>query len=353
MRFFFTFFAVFLLSGIPAPFVLQPSIAQDERSAAYRIDISPTHVENPGVANFLRTLTGRERATLQGALARAATYRPAMSQIFREEDLPEDLLNLCVIESEFLPHARSEADASGLWQFTRATGLRYGLKINSWIDERHDPIKSTRAAAAYLRDLHTQFREWLLVVAAFNAGEGSVKSALNRLSKKSFSLLSARPFLKPKTQDFVDRFVATTLISRKPESHGFREIVYEPELEFDEVVITQPLSLDRIAALADTSRETVQRLNPALLRDRTPPQEEPFVLRLPSGGAERFYFAYRALPELSKGTVSRHQVKAGESLWQIARRYGMTVWRLMEINGLEGARLKIGQELIVAPGTES
>jgi membrane-bound lytic murein transglycosylase D len=328
--------------------VLQPSIAQDERSAAYRIDISPTHVENPGVANFLRTLTGRERATLQGALARAATYRPAMSQIFREEDLPEDLLNLCVIESEFLPHARSEADASGLWQFTRATGLRYGLKINSWIDERHDPIKSTRAAAAYLRDLHTQFREWLLVVAAFNAGEGSVKSALNGLSKKSFSLLSARPFLKPKTQDFVDRFVATTLISRNLESYGFRDIPHEPELEFEAIVVRRSLSINKIAALADTSHGTVKQLNSALLQDRTPPHE-PFVLRLPGGAAERFYRGYAALSEKS---MVMHRVKPGETLWGLARRYDMTVRRLMGINGLEGASLKIGQELIVAPGTE-
>ena len=347
MQFFFISFGLFLLSGIAAP-----SIAQDEPPAAYRIAISPAHAENSGVANFLRTLTGRGRATLQGALARSATYLPAMSQIFREEDLPEDLLNLCVIESEFLPHARSEADTSGLWQFTRATGLRYGLKINSWIDERKDPIKSTRAAATYLKDLHPQFRDWLLVVAAFNAGEGSVRSALNRLSKKSFSLLSARPFLKPNTQDFVDRFVATTLISRNLESYGFRDIPHEPELEFEAIVVRRSLSINKIAALADSSHGTVKQLNSSLLQDRTPPHE-PFMLRLPGGAAEHFYRGYAALSESFERSVAMHRVKPGETLWGLARRYGMTVRGLMEINGLESARLKIGQKLIVAPGTES
>jgi membrane-bound lytic murein transglycosylase D len=275
-----------------------------------------------------------------------------MLQIFREEDVPEDLLNLCVIESEFSPHARSEADASGLWQFTRTTGLRYGLKINSWVDERKDPIKSTRAAATYLKDLHSQFRDWLLVVAAFNAGEGSVRSALNRLSRKSFSLLSLRPFLKPNTQEFVDRFVATTLIARDLESYGFRDIRYEPELEFEAVVVRRSLSINKIAALADISHGTVKQLNSALLRDRTPPHE-PFLLRLPGGSAERFYRGYGALSGPFKKNVAMHRVEPGETLWGLARRFGMTVRRLMEINDLEDARLGIGQNLIVAPGTES
>jgi membrane-bound lytic murein transglycosylase D len=353
MRFFLISLGFWLLSGIIAPFVLQHSSAQDEPPADYRIDIPPAHAENPAVTHFVRVLTGRGRETLEGALARSGTYRPAMSRIFREADLPEDLLNLCVIESEFLPRAHSEADTSGLWQFTRATALRYGLKIDSWIDERKDPIKSTRAAASYLKDLYSQFKDWLLVVAAFNAGEGSVRSALNRLARKNFSLLNVRPLLKPNTQQYVDRFVATTLIFRKPESHGLRGVPQEPELGFDEVVISGALSVDRIAALADTTRETLQWLNPALLKDKTPPHEESFLLRLPTGAAERFYGAYRALPEPFRESVATHPVKAGDSLWQIARRYGMTVPRLMAINGLKGARLRIGQELIVEPGTES
>jgi membrane-bound lytic murein transglycosylase D len=349
MQSFFVSMGLLVLSGIAAPFAL----AQDEHPRRYRIDISSAHAENPAVTDFVRLLTGRGRTTLEGALARSGSYRPAMARIFRDADLPEDLLNLCVIESEFLPHARSEADTSGLWQFTRSTGLRYGLKINSWVDERHDPIKSTRAAASYLKDLHSQFKDWLLVVAAFNAGEGSVRSALSRVSKKSLSLLSVRPFLKPNTQAYVNRFVATTLISRKPESHGFDEIPQEPEFGFHEVAVTEPLSFDTIAALADTTRETVKWLNPALVRDKTPPQDEPFLLRLPTGAAERFYGAYRASPEPFKGNVSTHPVKAGETLWQIARHYGTTVRRLMALNGLQTTRLRIGQELIVASGTES
>jgi membrane-bound lytic murein transglycosylase D len=350
MRFFLVSLAFLSLSGIAAPFLLKPSVAQEE--PRYTIDISPAHAENPGVARFLKILTGRERPTLEGALARSTTYRPAMSQIFREHDLPEDLLNLCVIESEFLPHARSEGGTSGLWQFTQATGVRYGLTIDSWIDERHDPIKSTRAAAAYLRDLHTQFKEWLLVVAAFNAGEGSVRSALNSLSKESLSLLRAKPFLKPTTRDFVDRFVATTLISRNLESYGFRDIPYEPELEFEAVVLRRPLRIDKIAALADVSHGTVKQLNSALLQDRTPPHG-PFLLRLPGGAGERFYRGYAALSESFETSMATHRVQPGETLWGLARRYRMTIGRLMEINGLEGTRLIVGRELIVERATES
>ena len=323
-----------------------------ESPNAYRIEIPEAVAHSPRVGQFVRLLTQREKSTIRLALARSGAYLPAMTQIFREEGLPEDLLYLCLIESEFSPQANSSTNTSGLWQFTQTTGLRYGLKINSWLDERRDPIKSTRAAATYLRDLHSQFKEWLLVVAAFNAGESSVKAALNKLGKQTLPLLKT-PFLKPATEDFVARFVAGAIISRAPDSYGFAGIAYDDELQFDEVLIKEPLHLSKIAELAETTVDTLKQLNPALLKDSVPPQSDPFAFRLPSGKAELFIRSYSNLADTEQPLPSTHLVKAGDTLWQIARQYGVSVEQLIKLNRLEGHRLQIGQRLIVGSGTES
>jgi membrane-bound lytic murein transglycosylase D len=284
-------------------------VSREDRDA-YRIELPVEVRSNTRVAQFLKFFTQQAKVGFRDALARSGRYLPAMTQIFREQGLPKELLHLCMIESEFIPQAYSSDHNSGLWQFTRTTALHYGLKINPWLDERRDPIKSTRAAAAYLRDLHAQFKEWLLVVAAFNAGESSVRAALNRLGKQTLPLLKT-PFLKPNTEDFVAKFVATTIISRKPVHYGFQEIAYHDELEFEEVLIQEPLELSQIAQLAETDVDTLRQLNPALLQDMTPPQHEPFALRLPSGKAELLVRAHGLLFATPPNTFPDPQSRGG------------------------------------------
>jgi membrane-bound lytic murein transglycosylase D len=302
--------------------------------------------KDPRVRYFVKTFTRNNKAFLRDALIRSGRYFRIMEGIFREQNLPQELLYLCVIESGFSPTASSETKTLGLWQFTAKTGAAYGLKINLWVDERRDPVKSTQAAAGYLRDLYRQFGDWLVAVAGFNAGAGAVKTALRRSGMEIFAPLNANA-IEPRTRDFVAKFIAVVLIVRELQEHGLAGLLYDDEIQYDQVVVKEPMRLETVAFLADTSVVEIRQLNPALLRDRTPPADDSVVLRLPVGHGEIFQRASQFRPDSAeRGTVS-HRIRKGETLFQIARRYGRSVGQLMQMNGLTNDRLQAGQDLIV------
>jgi len=312
-----------------------------------KIQFSIPAVENDRVRYFVDYFSGKKRDFFETALARSGRYIPMMATILQGEGLPEDLVYLSLIESGFSPHAVSKAKAVGPWQFIRSTGLRYGLKINGWVDERRDPIKSTRAAAAYLKDLHLQFGEWFLAAAAYNAGEGKVGKAINRSRTDDFWRLSQMTYLKKETRNYIPKFIAAALIASIPEKYGFEDIAYEPPIEYDEVTIEKPLRLEQIAKLAGTSVKAIKELNPALLRNITPPNKDGFSLRLPAGSGNTFARDYRLIPESAKPKVITHKVKKGETLAAIAKHYGQQVAQLMDLNGLRSRQVRAGQDLIV------
>ena len=312
-----------------------------------KIQFSIPVVENDRVRYFVDYFRGKKRGFFEVALARSGKYIPMMASILRQEGLPEDLVYLSLIESGFSLHALSRAKALGPWQFIKTTGLRYGLKINSWLDERKDPVKATRAAAAYLKDLHLQFGEWFLAAAAYNAGERKVEKAVQRYRTDDFWNLSQKTYLKSETRNYVPKFIAAAMIASTPEKYGFGEIAYEPPMEYDEVMIERPLRLDTAAKLANTTVKAIKELNPALLRNMTPPGEKEFMLRLPSGSGETFAQAYRGSPDRAPPNVITHKVKKGETLLAIAKRYGQRVTQLMELNGLRNRQVRAGQDLII------
>ena len=312
-----------------------------------KIKFSIPVVENNRVRYFVNYFTGKFRGFFERALSRSGRYIPMMAAILQEEGLPQDLVYLCLIESGFSPRAVSKANAVGPWQFIRSTGLRYGLKINGWVDERRDPVKSTRAAAAYLKDLHLQFGEWFLAAAAYNAGENKVEKAMHRSNTNDFWRLSQKTYLKTETRNYVPKFIAATVIASTPEKYGFGDVVYESPLEYDEVMIQKPLSLKSVAELAKTTVEVIKGLNPALLRNTTPPNENGFLLRIPRGSGESFVQAYERLPQSTQLRVITHKVKKGETLLGIAKNYGQKVSQLMELNELRNRQIRVGQELIV------
>ena len=310
--------------------------------------ISPAVESHHRVRFSVEGFCGRMRDFFERALARSGKYRSMMADILRSEGLPENLVYLALIESGFSTHAYSRAHALGPWQFMRATALQYGLTINSWLDERRDPVLSTRAAAAYLKDLHEKFGEWFLAAAAYNAGEGRVGTALQRSKTTDYWLLRReRKHLKLETRDYVPKFVAAAIIARQPERYGFEEISYEAPMEYDEVTINQPLRLETVARLANTEVEIIKELNPALLRNFTPPLNEGFRLRLPVGSQEDFLTGYEQLAGPDKIKVSLHKVKKGELLARIAKKYKLTAKQLVKENGLKSWRLRPGQELII------
>jgi membrane-bound lytic murein transglycosylase D len=265
-----------------------------------RIEFPASVLRHPRVGYFIRTFSGSSRNSIRLALERSGRYKETINNIFRAHGLPDDLLYLCLIESSFFPFAVSQTKTTGLWQFTYGTGRKYGLKIDSWLDERKDPVKSTQAAASYLKDLHRQFGEWLWVVAAYNTGDEGLKRALKRISATSTSPLDPKVPIKALTRDFVAKFVASALIAREPHRYGLHDVAYDAHLNYDEVLLTESLGLKTIAGRTSTTVDAIVNLNPALLRNTTPPQNKPFLLRLPVGRAGIFSGLPFALPELPK-----------------------------------------------------
>jgi membrane-bound lytic murein transglycosylase D len=330
--------------------LLQKEIEEaiSQPSGRRKIQFSMTLVENDRVRYFIDTFCGKLRDFFVQALARSGKYIPMMATVLQEAGLPEDLVYLSLIESGFAPTAYSRAKAVGPWQFIRATGVRYGLRIDNWVDERRDPVKSTRAAAAYLKDLHLQFGEWFLAAAAYNAGERRVETALQRTNTSDFwDLTERKTQLKLETRNYVPKFIAAALIAGEPEKYGFADLVYEAPVDYDEVTTHKPLTLTVIARLAQTTVANVKELNPSLLRNVTPPSEEGFTLRLPSGSGEIFTASYKSQYDSPNIKVASYTVKKGETLATIARRYHVRPAQIIEANELKTAQLRAGQQLTI------
>jgi len=314
-----------------------------------RLQFSKEVVEHPRVRHFIDYFAKSQRQHFQQALARSGKYFPMIAAVLRDEGLPEELAYLALIESEFSPQAVSPSGAAGLWQFIPSTARKYGLKINKWVDERRDPAKSTRAAAAYLKDLHEVFGRWYLATAAYNAGQGAISRAMQRSGAKDFWSLSRKAKLREETRNFVPKFVAASLIAADPKRYGFKFVVYETPLEYEEVKVGGNSSLTSLATMAGTDTKVIRELNPELLRNRIPPGATDFRLKLPAGRGDVFVETYPLERNTSDTRWVTHEVKKGDTLFAIARHYGQRVRSLMEINGLASSRLQIGQKLRIFP----
>ncbi len=298
-------------------------------------------VFNDQVKTFIQFFQTRKWGVITRAFERASRYLPMMRKIFHEEGLPEDLLNLAFIESAVNPRATSRAKAAGIWQFMPSTGRLYGMRSTWWLDERRDPEKSTRGAAAYLKKLYDLFEDWPLALAAYNAGEGKILAAIQRQKTRDFWSLR----LPQETRLFVPAFMAMTIISREPERYGFTPPPENP-LEADTVRLEHPTDLALIARAAGTSVEEIRDLNPALIRWATPPDGRALTIRIPAGRRDTFLQALSRIPPAQRVSWSRHQVRKGETALGIARRYGVDVQVVLELNGLRRRQpLKAGTVL--------
>ncbi|HSE85931.1 MAG TPA: transglycosylase SLT domain-containing protein [Candidatus Binatia bacterium] len=311
-----------------------------------RLEFSKAVIDNPRVRYFVNQFSKSGRNDLEKILARSGKYMAMIVQVLHEEGVPEDLAYLALIESGFVVHSSSPSGAVGLWQFVPGTARKYGLKIDSWVDERRDPVKSTRAAAAYLKDLHNYFGRWYLAIAAYNAGQGAIEKAMQSSGANDFWTLSAKAKLRDETRNFVPKFVAASLIAHDPQKYGFIDLAYEPPMDYEEMEVQGSLRLASLAEMAGTDPETIRELNPELLRGQTPPEESAFRVKLPTGHATIFAQSYQER-EARQTQFVTHEVKKGETLFAIARRYGQHVRSLMELNGLSNPSLRVGQLLKV------
>ncbi|MCC6764259.1 MAG: lytic transglycosylase domain-containing protein [Deltaproteobacteria bacterium] len=240
-------------------------------------------VENPAVQSRVTAFQTHLRGFFDGALTRGAKYLPSMRDILVREGLPAELAYLPLIESGYRPQAVSPAGAAGPWQFIPATGRRYGLRIDSLVDERRDPIKSTQAASAYLKDLHGMFGDWELSLAAYNTGEYRVARILANKDVDDYWDMRERGYLPSETSAYVPKFLAAVQIAMAPEDYGFETPTDHTPEHYEMVDVDRMVSLRAAAELCGVTASELAELNPALRSGITP---SGYSLRVPAGKAE-------------------------------------------------------------------
>ncbi len=303
-------------------------------------------VENKRVVAYVEYFSTRHKEFFSASLVRSGRYVEAFQSAFDQAGIPKDLVYMAHVESAFKTNAYSRARAKGIFQFIAATGRRYGLRIDSWVDERSDPNKSAHAAAAYLKDLYGMFGDWYLALAAYNAGEGKIQRSLAKTKKDDFWSLASTKFLRPETRNYVPAILAATLIAKQPEKFGF-DVQLDPPVLTEVVKIEGQTDLRVLARLGDLDPETVRQLNPQLRRGMTPPGTTTDVY-VPVGLGEAMAQAYATMPVADRLTLARHQVAQGESVAFIAGHYGVTSAAVTSANHLgKSAVLQVGQELII------
>ena len=331
---------------IPDIDIEEEKVADGEQKNVIIIGDFPLEI-NRYVEQYIEYYTGRGRKYLERWMLRSGRYFPMMAKIFAEEQVPQQLIFLSLIESGLNPNARSWARAVGMWQFVSATAKLYDLKINFYVDERRDPEKATRAAARHLRDLYMSLGDWYLALAAYNSGEGRVARGVRRANSKSF--WKVRRFLPRETRNYVPQYIAVTLISSNPQKYDFDNLSYKNPFEYITYKINEPVDLNVLAKCAGISLATFKELNPALTQYSSPPKgNEPFELRIPKDTYSAFVENLNNVPDEAKLHFLAHRVKNGETLSGIAYKYGISTGRVAKFNSISvkkilqpGMQLKI------------
>jgi membrane-bound lytic murein transglycosylase D len=326
-------------------------------AVTWDIDVE-TFNSHARVQYYLDFFQGRGRERMAIWLTRLPKYEAMIRERLQRESLPGDLVYLALIESGFSNTATSRAKAVGMWQFMKATGKGYGLRVDSWVDERRDPFRATDAAVRHLSDLNRRFNSLYLAAAAYNAGSGKVSRGLGRLpddesdstnSDATFFRLYDTKLLRRETKDYVPKLIAAALIAKQPDRYGFRMGTAQPAA-YDSIIVPDMTGLDVLARLADTTVAAIRELNPPYLRLATPPGTRSIV-RLPAGHGPTTVAAYAQLPARQRVTFVEHFVAKGETLSGIALRYRVSQAMLAASNPkVKSRRIRIGQRIIVPTG---
>lgn len=322
-------------------------------------EIKATHSDLPlmmtdPVAGYINYFSTRGRGTLEHGLERSGRYRPMIERILKEEGVPQDLLFLAQAESGFHPYAVSRVGARGIWQFMGSRARGYGLHRDTWVDDRQDPEKSTRAAARHLKDLYNQFGDWYLAMAAYNSGPGTVQSAVKRTGYADFWELYRRDVLPKETRNYVPIILAETIMAKNPSQYGLDDVVPDTELSYDTVKIDYPVDLRLVAECTDVPVSELQDLNPSLLRTVTPKTN--FDLHLPVGTKEKYESAIASVPPNMRVWWRYHTVESGETMMSVARSFHTTAHAIAQANQLEtNTSIEAGAKLVIpiAPGRHS
>jgi membrane-bound lytic murein transglycosylase D len=326
-------------------------------------------VYNEVVQRFIEMYATRLRSKVSYMLASANFYMPIFEEALDLYDLPMELKYLPIIESALNPTAVSRQGATGLWQFMLATGKTYGLEQNSLVDDRRDPVKSTWAAARYLKDLYAIYQDWNLVLAAYNCGPGTINKAIRRAGGQS-DYWKIYNFLPKETRGYVPAFIAANYIMTYYCEHGISPMQTQWPAATDTVTVTRNLHLGQVAEVCGVELDQLRGLNPQYKRDIVPGQTQPCVLRLPQTAINTFidsgdslyvykqdeYFNHRTLVEVDEsakpkatgnGKAAYHKVRKGDTLGSIAKRYGVSVAQIRRLNRIKGNNIAVGKNLRV------
>lgn len=300
-------------------------------------------VWNERVYKALYFLGHGRKGPLEKWISRASYYLPGIKKMFADSGLPTDLSYLPLIESGFNPLAYSRAHAAGMWQFIASTGSLYGMRKDGWIDERRDFLKSTRGAVSYLKKLFNQFSDWQIALAAYNCGENGMTNAVNRAFAKNFWQLR----VPRETKNYVPEFIAALIIAKNPQCYGFSNNVTDT-FDLDTVDINDCISLYAVADSLNMSPEELRNLNPHILHWCTHPNKQHVTLYLPKGAKDKFLASYNRSPADFTVSWSTYQVKSGETLKGIARRFNVPSEALFALNNFsKRQRIAAGQQISV------
>lgn len=334
-----------------------------------RLSRIPSIIEMPFndvVKKYIEAYTGRLRNKVSFMLAAANFYMPMFEEALEAYDLPMELKYLPIIESALDPKAQSRVRATGLWQFMLRTSKSYGLETNSLVEERFDPQKSTWAAVRYLKDLYTIYKDWNLVLAAYNSGPGNVNKAIRRAGG-STDYWEIYPFLPKETRGYVPGFIAANYVMTYYCEHGICPMDSQLPTISDTIHINKDLHLQQVANVCNIDIEQLRSLNPQFKKDLIPGNSKVYALRLPNNTVNTFieredsiykfevqkYLNKRRTVAVSDGTAKNgkgaqyHKIRNGDTLGGIAARYGVSVKQLRNLNGIKGNNIRAGKTIRV------
>ena len=313
---------------------------------------------NRQVLQWIDYFQGQGRPHMERYLSRSTRYMPVMKKILKENGLPEDLIYIALIESGFNGTAKSHASAVGYWQFIRATGKRYGMRIDTYVDDRRDFVRSTQAAADYFKGLYQIFHSWYLAIASYNVGEGRVKSLVVKYRTRDFWQLARENKLPDETSNYVPKFIAARLIAKEPVKYGFTDIDYQPALEYSEVEFTTSIDLRKLATAMGLEYDDLRDLNPAYKRGVAFEKNGRLKLRVPKGADEQALASATAAAAQSRKSYiadedyGYYRIRRGDTISVIARKFGTSQNVIRKLNKMGSSSLLVAGRRIRVPADD-
>ena len=320
---------------------------------------------NDIVRGYLIHYSEKMKSGMKRIIGLSSYYMPIFQETFDRHGLPEELKAMAIIESALNPTAVSRAGAKGMWQFMYNTAKIYGLHIDSFVDERLDPVKSADAAARYLKDAYKIFGDWNLAIASYNCGAGNVQKAIKRAGSRQF--WDIWPFLPRETRGYVPAFVGALYAMKYHKEHGIEALAAPMPVHTDTFKIRKMVHLKQVSELTGAPLEELQSLNPQYRHNIIPGNDREYILRIPYKFTDAFiahedslhrhkdsiYFNPLTIKKIKDGGDGQrivYRVKSGDYLGKIATRYRVTVTQIKKWNGLKSNNISIGQRLVIYSG---